>query len=298
MHQQMTETTTRKFRFAVTGRGETLAQWQDFARKAEDLGYSTLAIGEHIDRFMAPLLALSVAAQATKHLRFGAQILINDFRHPLILAKEAATTDVLTEGRLELGIGLGSTLRDYQMAGLPIYSAGARVERIQETVAILKAFFSQETVTYEGKHYQIEGIRCYPSPVQKPHIPLMIGAAGPRMLSFAAREADIISILTERSAGPSISGSMSEKIGIVREAAGSRFDKCEIHTWYTRVQVDGEPQMGASLANSPHFGLVGSREQVIDQLLAERELNGVAYITVTGAAIDAFAPVVSRLAGT
>jgi probable F420-dependent oxidoreductase len=287
----------RRFRFAVTGRGETLSEWLDFARKAEDLGYSTLALGDHIDRFMAPLVALVAAAQATTTLRFGAQILVNDFRHPAVVAKEAATADVMTGGRLELGLGAGSTLGDYELAGLPVDPPRIRVERLAESVSILKAFFTQDAVTHKGKHYQIEGLASYPKPAQQPRVPLMIGASGLRTLELAAKEADIISILTGLSAGARSSGRMVDKIARVREVAGQRYEQCEIHTWYTRVQVDGEPEMGSSPLASIE-GLIGSRQQVIEQVLRDREENDVSYITVGGSAIDAFAPVVRELAGT
>jgi probable F420-dependent oxidoreductase len=234
---------SRKFRFGVTGRGETLAEWCDFARKAEDLGYSTLVIGDHIGRFLAPIPALIAAAQVTTRLRFAVQTFVNDLRHPAVLATEAATADLMTNGRFELGIGAGSVLRDRQSIGLPLASPGARVERVAECVQILKAFFTQEAVTYKGEHYQVDGLPCYPKTVQRPHLPLMIGANGPRMLSLAAREADVVSILTESSGGPPghASGTMAEKVAIVRKTAGPRYEECELHTWYTFVQVDGEP---------------------------------------------------------
>lgn len=285
----------RTFRFAVTGRGETLAEWQNFAKKAEDLGYSTLVIGDHVDRFLAPLPALVSAAHVTSRLRFAAQTLVNDLRHPAILAKEVATADVLTDGRFELGLGAGSTLRDRQLIGLPAETPGQRVERVTESVRILKAFFTQDSVTFQGNHYQVAGLPAYPRPLQHP-LPLLIGANGPRMLRLAAREANIISILTQESAGTRASGGMADKVAIVRKAAGARYDQCELHTWYTSVQVDGRPAQESRTQEAP-TGLAGSVEEVVEQLIAERERNDISYITVTGPAIDAFAPVVARLAG-
>jgi alkanesulfonate monooxygenase SsuD/methylene tetrahydromethanopterin reductase-like flavin-dependent oxidoreductase (luciferase family) len=123
-------------------------------------------------------------------------VLVNNFRHPAAVAKEAATADLMTDGRFELGIGAGSNLRDLRMAGLPVEPPAVRVERVTEAVQILKAFFTEEAVTFKGKHYQIEDLPAYPKPVQKPHLPLMIGANSGRMLRLAAREADIISIIT------------------------------------------------------------------------------------------------------
>jgi probable F420-dependent oxidoreductase len=291
------EVQKKKFRFGVTGRGGTLKEWCDFARKAEDLGYSTLVIGDHVGRFLAPFSALVAAAQVTTSLRFAVQVLVNDLRHPAIVAQEAVTADVLTEGRFELGLGAGSLAADRRLVGLPQDSPGSQVERVAESVDILKAFFTRESVTFEGKHYQIEDLRCYPKPVQRPFMPLMIGGSGPRMLRLAARDASIVSILTESSADH-MSGNMADKIAVVRQAAGDRYGDREIHTWFTRVQVDGRP----SLADMPGreadpVGLSGSFAEVSDRLIVERDLYDVSYITITGAAIDAFAPVVQRLGG-
>jgi alkanesulfonate monooxygenase SsuD/methylene tetrahydromethanopterin reductase-like flavin-dependent oxidoreductase (luciferase family) len=167
-------------------------------------------------------------------------------------------------------------------------------------VQILKAFFTQEAVTYKGEHYQVDGLPCYPKTVQRPHLPLMIGANGPRMLGLAARDADVVSILTEASGGPPghASGTMAEKVAIVRKTAGPRYEECELHTWYTFVQVDGEPSATRPPGSRQTIpGLVGSREQVLDTLLKERALHDVSYVTVTGSAIDAFSSVVARLNG-
>ena len=142
----------RPFRFGVSGRGTTLAQWREFAKKAEDLGYSTLILPDHFTEQLAPLPALVTVAQATTRLRFGTEVLANEFRHPAVLAKEAATVDLLTEGRFELGIGTGSVDADNEQAGLPLNPPAVRVARIVETLAILKAFFTQDTVAFEGKH--------------------------------------------------------------------------------------------------------------------------------------------------
>ena len=289
---------TRRFRFGVTGRGDTLAEWLDFARKAEGLGYSTLVVGDHPGRFLAPLPALAAAAQVTRTLRFGVQTLVNDLRHPAVLASEAATADLLTDGRFELGIGAGSSVRDREMLGLPSASPAERVERLTEAVAILKAFFTQEVVNFKGRHYQIDALPGFPRTVQRPHLPLLIGANGPRMLRLAAAEADIVSILTERSGGPPghASGTIAEKVAVVRQAAAARFAGCEVHTWFTRVQVGDDPE-DRPLSQRQTLGLAGTPEQIIEDLVRDRELYDVSYVTVSGTAIDAFAPVVARLAG-
>ena len=282
----------RKFRFGISGRGETLAQWRDFARKAEDLGYSTLNLPDHFGRQMAPLLALVAAAQATTRLRFATTMLDNDFRHPVMLAKEAATVDLLSDGRFELGIGTGSQPRDNEQAGLPLDPPGVRVERMWEVLQILRAYFSeQQAISFEGKHYRIKDLTAYPKPVQQP-MPIMMGARGDRMLRLAARQADIIGVMAG-GAGPG--SSLADKMVVVREAAGERYDRIEFSQLLFNVQVDGKPPAESQLRGP---GVVGSRDAVVDQLVRLREEHDISYIMVIGPVIDAFAPVVARLAGT
>ncbi|HWO73257.1 MAG TPA: TIGR03621 family F420-dependent LLM class oxidoreductase [Dehalococcoidia bacterium] len=282
----------RKFRFGVSGRGETLQQWRDFARKAEDLGYSSLDLPDHFGRQFAPMVALVAAAQVTTRLRFATTMLCNDFRHPVMLAKEAATVDVLTDGRFELGLGTGSRPLDNAEAGMPLDPPGVRVERLRETIAILRLCFGpDEKVSFAGGHYRIEGLEAYPKPVQRP-LPLMIGARGPRMLRLAAREADIVGVL-EGGEGPG--SSLGEKMAVIREAAGERYDQIEFSQLFFNVQVDGQPPSVGVPARGT--ALVGSRDQVVDQLERLREEHDISYIMVIGPVIDAFAPVVARLAG-
>ena len=283
----------RKFRFGVSGRGETLTQWRAFARKAEDLGYSTLDLPDHFSRQLAPLLALVAAGQVTTRLRFATTMLDNDFRHPVMLAKEAATVDLLTEGRFELGVGTGSQPRDNEQAGIPLDPPGVRVDRMKEVLQILKLYFgSQETLSFTGKHYQINDLTAYPKPVQQP-MPIMMGARGDRMLRLAAREADIIGVMA---GGEGPGASLAEKMAVIRKAASDRYDQIEFTQLFFNVQVDGQPPVGpAAQLRGP--GLVGSRDQIVEQLLKEREENDISYVMVIGTDIDAFAPVVAKLAG-
>jgi len=279
----------RKFRFGVSGRGDTIAAWRQFAKKAEDMGYSTLCLPDHFTRQLAPLPALVAAAQATTRLRFGTIVLANDFRHPAVLAKEAATVDLLTDGRFELGIGTGSVDADNEQAGLGLDQPAIKIERMKETLAIIKAFFAEDTVNFEGKHYQIHDLLAYPKPVQQPHMPILLGARGERMLRLAAREADIVGVLGTDEELPA-------KTAVIRQAAGERYAALEINMLYLRVQIDGQPEGVTQFAN--RAGLIGSAAQVIDQLQRNRDLYDVSYVIVIGTAIDAFAPVVAKLAGT
>lgn len=282
----------RKFRFGVSGRGETIAQWRDFARKAEDLGYSSLDLPDHFTHQFSPLPALVAAGQVTSRLRFATTMLCNDFRHPVMLAKEAATVDVLTDGRFELGIGTGSRAADLEEAGMQYDSAGVRVERIEETLRVLKLCFGgEERISFAGKHYRIADLEAYPKPVQRP-LPIMMGARGKRMLKLAAREADIIGVMA---GADEPAGSLNEKMAVIREAAGERYDQIEFTQLFFNVSVDGQPSTPG--AQRPGLGLVGSRDQIVEQLLRLREESDISYIMVIGPVIDAFAPVVAKLAG-
>jgi probable F420-dependent oxidoreductase len=270
-----------------------MAQWRDFARKAEDLGYSSLDLPDHFMRQFSPLPALVAAGQVTSRLRFATTMLCNDFRHPVMLAKEAATVDVLTDGRFELGIGTGSRPADLEEAGMLYDAAGVRVERIEETLRILKLCFGgEERMTFAGKHFKITDLEAYPKPLQRP-LPIMMGARGKRMLKLAAREADIIGVMMS---ADEPAGTPNERMAVIREAAGARYDEIEFTQLFFNVQVDGQPSGPG--AQRPGLSLVGSRDQVVEQLLRLREESDISYIMVIGPVIDAFAPVVAKLAGT
>jgi probable F420-dependent oxidoreductase len=306
----MSPSGARKFRFGV-GLGNSPEEWPSFIRKAEDLGFSTLYVGDHFAgnaRRLAPLPALVAAAAVTSKLRLGTIVLANDFRHPAALAKEAATVDVLSNGRFELGIGTGWLRDDYRVAGLPFGSPGERLERLAETVQICKAFFTQETVTFRGKHYQIEDLASFPRTVQRPHPPIMLGGRQRKMLSFAAREANIVSISrVEPGPGQPPAASFAENVEWIRQAAGPRYATIELHT-NTHVEVDDNQQvaierMAARLRMSPDeilqapARLAGSTTAIIEQLLAWRERLDVSYFTVSRQVMDSMAPVVAHLAG-
>jgi probable F420-dependent oxidoreductase len=277
----------RPFRFGVSGRGATFAEWRDFARKAEALGYATLVLPDHFARQLAPIPALIAAAQVTTTLRLGTLVLDNDFRHPASLAKELATLDLLSQGRLELGIGTGSNPHDNQQAGIPLNPPGVRYERLTETLAILDACFNNDEVNFQGKHFQLTEFVSYPRPVQA-HVPLMLGARGPRMLRLAGRHADIVGVM----GGPETNH--AEQLDVVRAAAADRFESIEFNQLYLQVNIDGQAS-GVPRSNLP--ALTGSRDQVVEHLLAVRERELVSYVVVVGTAIDAFAPIVARLNG-
>src|SRR5919198_2200462 len=185
----------KPFRFGVTvGRANSRAEWAEKARKLEDLGYSTLTVPDHLADLLAPMPALLSAAAATTRLRVGTNVLNNDFRHPILVAREAATVDLLTEGRLQLGLGAGHMQSEYDQAGLGFDVGGTRVERLAEAVAIVKGLLKGEEVTFAGRHYRVTGHTIYPLPVQRPHPPILIGGNTTRLLTLAAKEADIVGV--------------------------------------------------------------------------------------------------------
>jgi probable F420-dependent oxidoreductase len=303
--------TVRPFRFGVSGGRPTRVEWLDLARKAEDLGYSSLLLPDHFGRQMAPLPALLAAAMHAPGLRIGTIVLDNDFRHPALLAKEAATIDLLTEGRLELGIGAGWMAADYRASGLPFDAPRVRVERLMEAVHILKAFFQAEgPITFRGRFYQIDNLE--PSPRRKPR--LLIAGTRRRMLRLAAREADIVGLedhqFAERATGEGLIhvADSAEQVAIVREAAGARFDDLELTVFAARTDVtDNRAGAVAHLSDQLNLApeqidastsfLLGSVEAIVDQLQERRQRLGISYIMIHDRVMDAFAPVVARLAG-
>ena len=301
----------RPFRFGVSGGRATRAEWLDLARKADDLGYSTLLLPDHFGRQMAPLPALLAAAMLTPRLRVGTIVLDNDFRHPALLAKEAATIDLMTDGRFELGIGAGWMEADYRHSGLPFDTPGVRVARLTEAVQILKAFFTGEgPVTLQGRFYRVEALETFPR--ARPRI--LIAGSRRRMLELAAREADIVGLedhqFAERATGStSISiADSAEQVAIVREAAGSRLADLELNVFAARTEVTDNraaavqrmsDQLGltpAQVETSASF-LLGSVEAIVHRLQERRERLGISYVMVFDRVMEAFAPVVARLSG-
>jgi probable F420-dependent oxidoreductase len=188
------------FRFGVNVRSaKSRAEWQETARKIEGLGYGTLTLPDHLTELIAPMAALVSAAEVTTTLRVGTNVLNNDLRHPVLVAREAAAVDLLTDGRLQLGLGAGSIQAEYEQAGLCFDRGRTRVERLAEAVTIIKGLLKGEEVTFAGRHYRVTGHTIGPLPVQRPHPPILIGGNGPKLLALAAREADIVGLsgLTE-----------------------------------------------------------------------------------------------------
>jgi probable F420-dependent oxidoreductase len=308
----------RPFRFSAQEHvAQSATQWRDRARAIESMGYSTLYLPDHLGNQMGPIAGLMAAAGATTALRVGSLVFDNDYRHPAVLAKEAATLDLLTDGRFDFGIGAGWLLSDYQQAGIPFDSAGTRIERMAEALEIFKRFFAGGEVDFEGKHYTIKGLEGAPLPVQKPHPPIVIGGGGRKMLELAAREADTINVNFDLREGRASRGvaqtgraeATAQKLSWIREAAGARFDEIELGVWTFMVNVtDDRDEVASTMAPAmgfeppdvlevPHF-IIGTMEQIAEDLVERRERYGISHIVVPGDAADAMAPVVERLSGT
>ena len=307
------------FRFGVNVRtAASQAEWADKARKVEALGYAVLLVPDHLAELLAPLPALAAAAAATTRLRVGTAVLNNDFRHPALLAREAATLDVLSDGRLELGLGAGHMQSEYEQAGLAFDPGATRVERLGEAVVILKRLLEGESVTFAGRHYRVTGHSIHPRPVQRPRPPVFIGGNAPRLLTLAAREADIVGLtgIAFRHGGkePDVSdfraAVVDERVRLVRETAAERFDRLELTALVQRVVVTDDRRKAAGelatgrwarltpdeILASP-YALVGTADQMVDDLRARRERWGISYIMTHEPFMDALAPVVARLAG-
>lgn len=293
---------TKGFRFGLNAStAPNRKEWVEKAKKAEDLGYDILLAGEHTFIWQSPFPALQAAADVTSRLRIGTYVLGNDFRNPIMLAQEAATLDILSDGRFELGLGTGWLINDYQNTGIPFDSPGVRISRMQEAVQILKCAFSGESFSFQGKYYHVDNFQLPGWPVQRPRPPLLIGGGGKRILSFAAREVDIIGInLLSTSDGwidlaTGTKQATANKIDWVRHAAAGRTDM-ELSIYFITTEIAdsneekekaaykiradwGVPEEKLSLQDllaSPYV-LIGSENELVEKMLRLREEFGFTY---------------------
>jgi alkanesulfonate monooxygenase SsuD/methylene tetrahydromethanopterin reductase-like flavin-dependent oxidoreductase (luciferase family) len=297
----------RRFRFGVIHEApQPPVKWAGHIRRIEELGFSTFLIRDHVvpDFFgdqPAPLIGLASAAGATSSLRLGTMVLAVDYRHPVMLAKEAATLDLLSGGRLELGLG-----------------AGTRIERLEETVHILGGLFGPGPFSFAGKHYTVTDLDGYPKPAQRPRLPILIGGGRRRVLALAGRVADIVGILTTSVATGTVvddpsersAASVQEKLGWVREGAGSRFSDIELSLIPTLVLEKDRERAAAELIAARGWNgvtpadvlampsvFIGSLDDIAEQMEERRARYGFSYYVVSDRQLDRAAPLVARLAG-
>jgi probable F420-dependent oxidoreductase len=303
----------------------TREPWTDAVKRAEAAGAAVVTVNDHV-KTGGIWAALVSAFQAAPSLRVGTMVLNNDLWHPAVLAREAITTDVLTDGRLELGIGAGWDAADYGALGLERRSPGMRIERLAETLEVLRQAFAGERISFRGKHYTVEAQERWPRPRQE-RIPLLVGGGGRRILSLAAERADIVSIhrnlrdgsaaswVDEGRAHGEFPDGMSERVSWVRDAAAERLGALELHATVQKVVITERPLEAATalaaplgyppseLLRHPHF-LIGTLEEMGEELRARRARWGTSYITIGGGVASSLEnlrklePLISRLANT
>lgn len=310
----------KPFRFAAGIRyTSSRAEFVDQVRAIEDLGYDALMLSDHLVDQFAPIAALSVAAAVTTRLRLGTFVFNNDLRHPVVLAQELATLDRLSDGRLEIGMGAGWNVPEYESTGIPFDPGPVRIDRLAEAVSVLKGVFGEGPVDFQGRFYRVKGLEDLPRPVQHPYPPFFIGGGSPKLLRFAAQNAQVVGIAPRVLEGgrADIKGCMLEgsrrKIDIIREAAGDRFGELEINTYPSLgSKVTADPRSTArelrergrlrsvelseeEILDSPHV-FVGSVEGLVEKFQSLRERLGINHFFV-GEEFRDFAPVVERLRG-
>ena len=316
----------RPFRFGVhTSDAPSGDAWAAAARRYEALGFSTLLLRDHFDQQLAPIAAMTAAACATETLRVGCLVFDNDYRHPLVLAKELITLDRISGGRVEVGLGAGWMAPDYEQAGIAFDAPRERASRLEEAVRVIKAFFAGGSVDFSGEHYTITGHEMYPASLQQPRPPILLVAGGPRMTRFAAREADIIAInpakisnaaWADQNIADASADAVDRKVDAVREAAGERFDDVELQIVVPFVvptddregtaraiadslpSADPSVDLSAKTVLESPFVLIGTEDQICETLIERRRRWDLSYYVFNDDSIDAVAPIVARLSGT
>jgi len=295
----------RPFRFAAGVRStQTRDEFVDSVREVERLGYSSLMLSDHLADQFAPISALSVAAAVTSTLRIGTFVFNNDLRHPVVLAQELATLDRLSDGRLEIGIGAGWNVPEYEATGIPYDPGVTRIDRLAESMTIMKGLFADGPIDFEGRFYRVKGFEDFPRPIQRPHPPFFVGGGSPKLLRFAAQNADIVGIAPrvlpdgkadvmgctlagsekkiEINTYPSLSGKVTDQ---ARPAAREVADRVR-----RRYGVELSEQ---DILESPHV-FIGSVNSLVEKFQMLNERLGINHILV-GEDYREFAPLVERL---
>lgn len=310
----------RRFRFGVQLRGPFDGMdWAATAQRVEELGFSAMFMPDHFNDQLGPVAAMAAAAAATTSLLVGALVFDNDYRHPVVLAKEMATIDKLFPGRCEVGIGAGWKRSDYDESGIPMDEPRVRVDRLVESVEVLRALWGGEPVDFDGDHYRLSGLIGTPAPETPGGPPLLIAGGAPRMLRFAGANADIVGVnpsihsgeVDADAARDGLADRMDRKVGWVRQGAGERFDDLELNAWVPVVAVTDDAHATAQVI-APGFGLgadqvtdvldspmtmIGTVDEIADRLEQRRDRWGFSYHVIEADAVEALVPVIGRLAG-
>jgi probable F420-dependent oxidoreductase len=300
----------------------TARAWLDLACATERLGYDTLLIRDHFveepfGHQFAPFTALMAAAMVTRDLRLGTLVIDNDYRHPAVLAKDVATLDLLSSGRLELGLGAGWLREEYERTGMAFDPAGTRISRLEESVRVLRGLLAGDAVSLQGAHYQLDGLENFPRSAQA-RVPLLIGGGSPRILRLAGLEADIVGILTTSVASGVVkndpdgrrSDAVRERLTWVCEGAGERFSEIELSLVGSAIITDDRAAVTDRYIHQQGWSgveredvwdmpsvLIGTVDHICEQIIATRDQLGISYVIVSDRVKDDFAPVVERLGG-
>lgn len=306
----------RALRFSTqAGAAKTGTECMDRARRLEAFGYSALLIPDHVmgTQLWSVFPALTAAAVATTKLRVGTLVVANDFRNPLLLAREFATLDLISNGRAEIGLGAGWATRDYESLGIPYDRGRVRVERLAESVRVMKRLFTEEKVTHEGAYYRLKEAQVAPAAVQKPHPPIHIAGGGRQILTLAGQEADIVAIIAMvggagqvRDRREMTADASAEKIGWVRQAAGDRFADIEL-SMFLDVTLTDDPEATvrdlakqldrpAEQITESAYRVIGSVDDVRKRVLEMRQL-GFTYFCLRGPNVEDLGPLVGEMAG-
>ena len=306
----------RKIRFSTQSGGQpTGAEWLARAKRLEDMGFATLSMPDHmVGGAWSNMPALGAVAAVTTKLRLGNLVLDNDFRNPVVLARELATLDVISNGRVEIGLGAGWFDRDYQGTGIPFDRGRVRVARLAEAVTLMKRLFTEDEVSFEGTYYRTVKSESRPKAVQQPRPPILIAAGGPQILELAGREAEIVAVIPPgagvRSPAPDdvAPAGVRRQIDTVRQAAGTRFDQIELSCFLDVVLTDDREKTIAELAEkakadpavigSSVYRPIGTIDQVREHVVRVRRETGITYFCLRGPHVEELGPVVRDLSGT
>ena len=262
----------------------------------------------------AAMPALAALAPVTPRLRFGTLVIDNDFRNPVVFAREVAVLDVISGGRFELGLGAGWLDRDYQGTGVPFDRGRVRVARLAEAVTLMKRLFTEEQVDFSGTYYSVTKAECRPKVVQQPHPPLMIAGGGTEILTLAAREANIVAIVP---AGITGSGklekeavtleTLKKQAALVRREAGEREDEIEFSMFLDCVLTDDREKKIAEMAEAAKadpdlitysaYRGIGTIEEIRAHVRMLRQEVGMSYFCLRGPDVEKLGPIVSELSG-
>lgn len=314
-----TRTQSRPFRFSLqVAQAESRKDWVDVVKRADDSGFDMIVTADHLEKCLAPLPPLATAAEISDRLRLGVMVLNNDLHHPSLLARDLATLDLLSDGRMEVGIGAGHSKPEYERAGLAFDDAPTRVGRLKEAVVALRSLLDGETVDLEGEHYTLRGERCEPRPVQ-PHVPILVGGAGRRVHRIAARLADAVGFTglgrvhdDGQKAEPARFGlrCLDEDVEAIRTTAGDRLSNLELQVLVQAVVVTDDatgmadqisrshlPSLQPSEVIETPYMMVGSTAAISEKLIEHRERWGFSHYTVRREALGQFEPVIAELRG-